>query len=93
MFQISHAAKTKISMMQGSPADRSTSKCIGFTADSATREHIGFIVDGAERVSASANRPNQHVILLADTSSAKFGDADTTNDSHGDPCFKVTLPS
>ena len=92
MFQISHAAKTKISMMQGSPADRSTSKCIGFTADSATRERIGFIVDGAERVSASANRTNQHVSLPADTSSAKFGDADTANVSYRGSRVKITSP-
>ena len=49
--------------------------------------------DGLEFFSASTNGTNQHVGFPTDASSAKFGNADTANDSYRNPCFKVTSPS
>jgi hypothetical protein len=92
-FRILHPINSGENKSIGFTADSPASKCIGFTADFVARECIGFTAVDAECVSASTNRPDQHIGFPADASSAKFGYTDTTNDSYGNPCFKVTPPS
>ena len=53
---------------------------------------IPSTVDDAERIGSSTNGPNQHVGFRADTSSAKFGDADTANVSYRGSRVKITSP-
>ena len=70
-------------------AIESVSKCVGSTADSASRQHVGSIASGSKCISTAINGSSQRVGCWVDTSSAKLGDADTTQVSYRGPLFHI----
>ena len=77
------------SKLVGFAAGESADNCVGSTADLASRQSGGSTASGSNCISTIANGTYQRVGFWADISSAKFGDADTTQVSYRGHLFHI----